>query len=121
MRRDEDWDLDLGLGHKLAWTTWEPDPVLNPQWASLPPIEEGTHCGAILQHPTGPKGGSPWGEMCQSGINFDVPRIRAAPEAFDNRAVWQVQCWDPLTVSPSILCLLCDDHGFIREGRWVPA
>ena len=28
---------------------------------------------------------------------------------------------DPLTISPSILCPDCGTHGFIREGRWVPA
>ena len=27
---------------------------------------------------------------------------------------------DPLTISPSLLCR-CGDHGFIREGRWIPA
>lgn len=28
---------------------------------------------------------------------------------------------DPVTISPSILCDDCGLHGFIREGRWVPA
>jgi hypothetical protein len=28
---------------------------------------------------------------------------------------------DPLTVSPSILCLDCGLHGFIRDGRWISA
>lgn len=28
---------------------------------------------------------------------------------------------EPLTVSPSLLCAICGHHGFIREGRWVPA
>lgn len=35
--------------------------------------------------------------------------------------VWQVESWDPLTLSPSVLCNTCGLHGFIREGRWVPA
>jgi hypothetical protein len=26
-----------------------------------------------------------------------------------------------LAVSPSLLCRTCGHHGFIREGRWVPA
>lgn len=26
-----------------------------------------------------------------------------------------------LTVAPSLLCRTCGNHGFIREGRWVPA
>jgi hypothetical protein len=27
----------------------------------------------------------------------------------------------PLTVSPSLLCRACNHHGFLRDGRWVPA
>jgi Family of unknown function (DUF6527) len=38
---------------------------------------------------------------------------------------WQVESWEPLTISPSVLCSLdkggCGAHGFIREGKWVPA
>ena len=34
---------------------------------------------------------------------------------------WQLVSEDPLTLSPSVLCLGCKLHGFIREGRWVPA
>jgi hypothetical protein len=51
------------------------------------------------------------------------------------RALWQVQTWEPLTISPSLLCKMprfgpdnkaipgteCGDHGFIRGGRWVRA
>lgn len=28
---------------------------------------------------------------------------------------------DPLTVQGSLLCVECQDHGFIQGGRWVPA
>lgn len=34
---------------------------------------------------------------------------------------WVIECAEPLTVSPSILCIRCRTHGFIRDGRWVPA
>lgn len=36
---------------------------------------------------------------------------------------WQVEDWNPetFTVSPSLLCRHCGDHGFIRNGRWEPA
>lgn len=27
--------------------------------------------------------------------------------------------WDVL--SPSLLCLACGHHGFVRDGKWVPA
>lgn len=38
-----------------------------------------------------------------------------------NADAWKVESWDPLTLSPSLLCLTCGEHGFIREGTWVPA
>ncbi len=37
---------------------------------------------------------------------------------------WTVQQTDPLTVTPSVWCKPpggCGLHGFIREGKWVPA
>ena len=36
------------------------------------------------------------------------------------RARWTLVAYDPLTVAPSLLCA-CGDHGFIRDGKWVPA
>lgn len=34
---------------------------------------------------------------------------------------WTVESDDPLTLSPSLLCRECQEHGWIREGKWVPA
>ena len=34
---------------------------------------------------------------------------------------WKVECIDPLTLSPSLLCRSCGFHGFIRNGNWVTA
>jgi hypothetical protein len=34
---------------------------------------------------------------------------------------WTLQKEDPLTISPSIRCRACGLHGFIQEGRWIPA
>jgi hypothetical protein len=47
----------------------------------------------------------------------------------DGHATWDVECWEPLTLSPSLLCkystdqgkTFCGDHGYIREGKWVKA
>lgn len=50
-------------------------------------------------------------------VMFDLPGVA---EAFPNRPLWQVESWDPLTLSPSILCD-CGNHGFIRNGRWEVA
>jgi hypothetical protein len=116
-------DLDLGDGHSLIWTDWDPDPVLNPQWAHLPPDGPGEHHGAIVRHPIGPNP-QEWAKdalppnLCESAITFDTARNRAGSWA--DKAIWQVQSWSPFTISPSLLCS-CGDHGFIREGRWVRA
>lgn len=34
---------------------------------------------------------------------------------------WKLDSLEPLTISPSLLCMSCQHHGFIREGKWVPA
>lgn len=34
---------------------------------------------------------------------------------------WELVSLDPLTISPSLLCTNCQTHGFVREGKWVPA
>jgi hypothetical protein len=36
-------------------------------------------------------------------------------------ARWTREQADPLTLSPSIACRTCGNHGFIRDGKWVPA
>lgn len=33
----------------------------------------------------------------------------------------RIVAFHPLTIEPSILCPDCRTHGFIRDGRWVPA
>jgi hypothetical protein len=34
---------------------------------------------------------------------------------------WEIVTWEPLTLSPSLLCTACGHHGWIRDGKWVPA
>lgn len=34
---------------------------------------------------------------------------------------WSVVQREPLTLTPSILCKACGNHGHITNGRWVPA
>jgi len=84
---------DIGCGHTIRPITWPGD-----------------------EHPSGwevfhPDKRDP-SQECGCGVW--VAR-RVAP------AVWQVESWEPLTISPSVLCLICGDHGFIRNGSWVPA
>ncbi len=103
--------VDLGDGHTLRFMSWSPDRALNPQFADVPDIER---LGAQITHPR-PDGA---GE-CRSGVYFDTPDVRRVIR--NDNHVWQVESWEPLTLSPSILCGQCGDHGFVRSGRWVRA
>jgi hypothetical protein len=61
---------------------------------------------------------------CERGISGWIP-FNNAEEPFDHPddQGWHVDNWDPehLTLSPSLLCMTCGDHGFIRDNRWVLA
>ncbi|HKO22519.1 MAG TPA: hypothetical protein VJX91_07675 [Candidatus Eisenbacteria bacterium] len=100
-------DLDLGHDHKLRFTK-----------CGGPGVPYYAKCGAIVMHRRAD------GTLCEGSIMFDLQGLR---EVFTHRAFWTVDKWDPLTLSPSLLCkaLLaggseCGDHGYIREGRWAP-
>jgi hypothetical protein len=34
---------------------------------------------------------------------------------------WKLEQREPLTISPSLLCVTCGHHGFITNGTWRPA
>lgn len=114
MNRDDGFtpgerSFDLGHGHRGEYSAWAPDRDLNPQDALHPDVEK---WGMLIFHAN-----VTTGEPCAGFVTFagDVQR-----EVSPNATTWDVQCWDPLTITPSVLCS-CGDHGFIREGRWVPA
>ena len=55
------------------------------------------------------------GGWCIHGVFWE------RPEGYDG-PVWQRTGDDEhLTISPSILCLICKDHGYIRGGKWERA
>lgn len=89
--------VDLGHEHSYSFTSWDQHDRVG-----------------LIQHHHRPDGA----ECPGGGVLFDLPGVK---EAFPGRATWRVESWDPLTLSPSLLCTACGDHGFIREGRWVPA
>lgn len=98
--------LDLGDGHRLYWVGWSPDRALNPQYADMPDIER---IGAIVEHL------DKQGQVCPGYVGFDVPGV----ERFGgDRQRWKIESMEPLTLSPSIECKKCKDHGYIRNGRW---
>lgn len=102
-------DLDLGQGHTLQFLQWAPDRELNPQYEGIPDVER---YAAIIEHQTSA------GEPCGSGVTFDSQTARGIEPG---KAMWTVESWEPLTLSPSLLCQRCGDHGFVRNGRWVVA
>lgn len=101
--------IDLGDGHAYRFSRWAPDRDLNPQYAAdLPDVER---YAAMIRHTTSA------GEPCMGAITFEGEVARRIEPG---KPVWSVESWEPLTVSPSLLCS-CGDHGFIRDGRWVRA
>lgn len=105
---DQTADIDLGGGFVGTFFGWHPDRALNPQWAGRPDVER---AGLLIEHPR-PDGAA----ACHAAVNF--PSMAGlVPE----KAIWQIESWEPLTLSPSVLCLRCGAHGFVRNGRWVRA
>lgn len=108
-------EIDIGHDHFIAYFRWAPDdlPANREHFGyPLPVVEK---AGVFVRHPNLKVPG----ELCESAINFDIPEMVKAKLGAGH--VWQVHSFDPLTVSPSLLCMRCGDHGFIRDGRWVPA
>lgn len=99
--------VDLGLGFSFRFYSWSPDRSIASnaeRFADAPDVER---AGLILTCPHG-----------DGGITFT---LEGHPTFGDPERGWKVESWDPLTLSPSIHRLECGCHGFIREGRWVPA
>lgn len=101
-------DIDLGFNHELRYIGWSPDRDLNPHYDDVPDVER--FCATITHI-------NPSGHPCEGCITFDSPTAqRISPKI----PKWIVESWEPLTISPSILCD-CGDHGFIWDGKWVHA
>ncbi len=90
MTAPEEFDLDIGHDHYLAYQYRDGQPV-----------------GALVWHPH-------HGRIVAGGVHW--VDVGAGP-------VWDAQhVGEPnITISPSIHCMDCGDHGFVREGKWVPA
>ena len=71
---------------------------------------DGEPVGVLLTHPCPKRGG----EVVQDFIPIDYPG-NASPNH------WQLGVRDPITLSPSVAYTCCGTHGFLTNGRWVPA
>jgi hypothetical protein len=95
----------------MRFYVWKPDRELNPQYEGIPDLDP---AGVIIDHPRLDNG-----EPCSGAVNFYSEAHKEI--SFGNKRItWTVESLDPLTISPSVLCRGCGDHGFIRDGRWVP-
>ena len=92
--RDE---LDLGDNHVLVFAGYKGEPRVGASVAHLKP--DGSQCDGWIAFSD-----RAWAREFSGGI-----------------ATWVVEQEQPLTLSPSILCRVCGDHGFVRQGRWVRA
>jgi hypothetical protein len=99
--------IDLGDNHTLTFVSWSPDRELNPQYDGIPDIEK---YGGNIEHR------KPDGSECWGFVTFDTEETRKLEPTTPK---WKVESWEPLTLSPSVLCRICGDHGFIKEGKWV--
>lgn len=130
-------DIDLGDDHYLTFTCWHPDDLpANRELYGIPtgqPMPRVEKWGACVRHYR------PDGTLCEGCIEFDGEWQRRAHECYARKCAergetprsyvaWAVESWDPLTVSPSLLCKaptenggVCGDHGFIRGGKWARA
>lgn len=101
--------FSLGHDHYGEYVQWDPDRKLNPQYADMPGV---LRYAMTIYHPNMHDG-----QPCAGMVTFASQTQRKIEPNRQN--VWQVESWEPLTISPSVLCL-CGDHGFIRDGRWLP-
>jgi hypothetical protein len=110
---------DLGSGHVFAWVTGDPesfptDDVRLKNWQG----GGDNLVGIIERHP---RADDP-GQIHEGGVYFIA--AASSPTA---RSIWQVVSLEPLHIEPSVHCVKdeqhrgCGNHGFIRDGRWVPA
>lgn len=87
--------IDLGGGHTLTPFTWrDPNKV----------------AGYIEEHPDARDPS----QQCRGAVDLDTYEGAVGD-------TWHVEQAEPLTLSPSLLCRVCGNHGFVRDGKWVPA
>lgn len=105
--------FDLGHGHsykvmrgKPAW--WPNDG----SYFEEANVVDGDIDGVLIDHP----------RRGADGVCKSYAQLR--PDPSNAHTSWKVEDAGPgypgFTISPSVLCATCGDHGFIQQGRWVP-
>ncbi len=106
--------VDIGHGHSMGFFQWAPDDLPDNRERYGVPLPNVPRAGVIVRHPRAD--GKLYLGECMSAVHFDLPEL-----AHHTGPKWTVASWDSLTITPSLLCTECGDHGFIRGGKWVPA
>ena len=91
-------DLDLGGGVYVTFTHYSAE-----HYPDAP-----NPAGGFLSHK------KPDGTWCTGAFSWWRPASETG------RPIWTLESREPLTLSPSFACH-CGFHGYIRQGRWVPA
>jgi hypothetical protein len=113
-------EIDLGCDHFVRFMVWQPDLSIELNRAKWGHLAERFNdidnvVGCIVRHKCNTETG--WHE---GGIHFDTEFVRESGVNWG--ATWQVRSWDPLHLEPSLQSHCpCNDHGFIRGGRWERA
>ena len=93
--------VDIGNGLEAALRLAEGFPDGTP---------DGEPVGVMLKHPCSKRGG----DMTEDFIPIDY-----AGNVSERH--WQLVQRDPPTLTPSVSYACCGTHGFLTNGRWVPA
>jgi hypothetical protein len=99
MNTAEDSYIDIGDNHSIHFTEYKGD----------------KHAGMNVKHLT------PEGKECNGFISFTGGAWAKEFEGHPTHQSWEAQSFEPLTMTPSILCRVCGDHGFITNDKWVKA
>jgi hypothetical protein len=100
-KRDDDTDpnwfpdgaISLGPGHFYTKSTYD-----------------GEYCGIIEWH---------WAPTKDAWCGGWVPFSGTEYAGVNSDKFWTVNSFEPLDLSPSLLCTMCSSHGFITNGKWV--
>jgi hypothetical protein len=100
-----------------------PNKVTTGPGRSMKAVSEGESDRIVGYIETHPRKGDPERE-CRGFLYIDAEAAKKADmgRTGDNaHPVWEVKQEDPLTLTPSIECLECGNHGYVTAGKWVPA
>lgn len=89
--------------------------LVDPDWVAAKTVRPGSPRTKMLRVLFYPDGSVRFEHLCDRpgrGIIVCAPLLNEGH---------QLVSQNPLTITPSILCPDCGTHGFVTNGKWVPA